>query len=262
MQPYALSSNDAALLDGQPEQDFSIAYFGNHADAENFVNQLPDNYNLTAGSVTIYANIKQLIGGCSAIVPITLVAFEKPTGIVPNDLTACDGWVRDGRAMFDLRDQAEDILATQAEGCTVKFYISHADAESQHNPIAAAYTNEIADQMIYARITNSGGCYKIVAFRLIVGKCVNTEDYDIFPKFFTPNGDGYNDTWQIKSDLGTPSYKIEIFDRYGRLIKVITDSDNLWNGTYAGRDLPSDDYWFILSGENLHEHRGHFSLKR
>ncbi|WP_152611402.1 T9SS type B sorting domain-containing protein, partial [Psychroserpens mesophilus] len=40
-----------------------------------------------------------------------------------------------------------------------------------------------------------------------------------YPKYFTPNGDGYNDTWNIKGIAEQPSAKIYIFDRYGKLLK-------------------------------------------
>jgi gliding motility-associated-like protein len=262
-QPYALSSNDVALLNGQSPDDYSVIYFATEADAANLTNQLADNYILTAGSVTIYANIKSLSpGGCSAIAHFVLTAFEKPTAIATADLNACDGLVRDGRAEFDLDAKTDEILATQPANCAVKFYASEADAENQQHQISGLYTNETSDQSVYARINSAGGCYKIIAFNLVVTKCSNPDDFDIFPKFFTPNGDGYNDSWKTKASIGTPAFKIEIFDRYGRLLKTIIESDLDWNGTYAGKDLPSDDYWFVLSGENIQEYRGHFSLKR
>lgn len=262
-QDYALSSNTAALLSGQSPTDFSVAYFESLADAQTYSNPLADNYTLTAGSVTLYASIKSLApGGCSAIAHFTLTAFEKPVAVTPSDLTACDGLIRDARAIFDLDAQTAEILSGQPANCTVKYYESEDDAQNQDNPVSGDYTNTSANQTLYARITGAGGCHEIVSFKLLVEKCNDNADYDIFPKFFTPNGDGYNDAWEVKASIGTPQYKIQIFDRYGRLLKTITETDNNWDGTFSGRDLPSDDYWFVLSGENIEEYRGHFSLKR
>jgi gliding motility-associated-like protein len=261
-QMHMLSSNTVALLGNQPANQFTVAYFATLTDAEHCTNPLDNNYLLTAGSTTIYANIKSIVGGCSTIVHFVLTAFEKPNDSDTNDLSACDGLLRDGRATFDLDAKADEILAAQPAGCTVKFYTSQADAENQYNPIFGNYTNETESQTIYAHIKNGGDCSKIVGFNLLVNKCSNPEDFDIFPKFFTPNGDGFNDQWQTKASVGTPEFKIEIFDRYGRLLKTITETDNQWNGTYSGRDLPSDDYWFVLSGAQIQEYRGHFSLKR
>jgi gliding motility-associated-like protein len=84
------------------------------------------------------------------------------------------------------------------------------------------------------------------------------------PKFFTPNGDGYNDYWNVKgvsSDFNSNS-SIIIFDRYGKLIKQITTSSPGWDGTMNGHPLPSDDYWYMIKLEDGREAKGHFSLKR
>mgnify|MGYP003891630985 FL=1 len=39
-----------------------------------------------------------------------------------------------------------------------------------------------------------------------------------YPKFFTPNGDGINETWYIKNQQLEPDFKVYIYDRYGKLI--------------------------------------------
>lgn len=82
------------------------------------------------------------------------------------------------------------------------------------------------------------------------------------PKFFTPNGDGYNDYWRIKLSEYEPHFIIKIFDRYGKLLKVLTTNNIGWDGTFNGQPLPATDYWFTVTRENGKEHRGHFTLKR
>ncbi|WP_281297393.1 T9SS type B sorting domain-containing protein [Flavobacterium limnophilum] len=85
------------------------------------------------------------------------------------------------------------------------------------------------------------------------------------PKFFTPNGDGYNDYWSIKGVNATFNSKsiIYIFNRYGKLLKQWVPSLNQgWDGTFNGVPLPADDYWFTLKLEDGREAKGHFSLKR
>lgn len=85
-----------------------------------------------------------------------------------------------------------------------------------------------------------------------------------FPKFFTPNGDGYNDTWKIKNleKRGLENSKIYIFDRYGKLLKEISPEGNGWDGTFNEKPLPSGDYWFVLKLTNGKIVKSHFSLKR
>lgn len=88
-----------------------------------------------------------------------------------------------------------------------------------------------------------------------------------YPRFFTPNNDGFNDTWNInryQSALGQAS--INIFDRFGKLIHIIKSENQGWDGKYNGIELPSSDYWFTidyLNNENIKQtFKAHFSLKR
>ncbi|MET0759218.1 MAG: T9SS type B sorting domain-containing protein [Flavobacterium sp.] len=83
----------------------------------------------------------------------------------------------------------------------------------------------------------------------------------MYPKFFTPNGDIYNDTWAIKFSYFEPGLKVNIFDRYGKLLKTLNNNTS-WDGKYNGNELPSSDYWFVVTRENGKEYRGHFTLKR
>jgi gliding motility-associated-like protein len=79
-----------------------------------------------------------------------------------------------------------------------------------------------------------------------------------YPKFFTPNDDGYNDEWSIRFSETEPNLFIKIFDRYGKLLSTLLS----WNGKFEGKPLPSDDYWFVVTRENGKEYKGHFTLKR
>nr|WP_294781513.1 T9SS type B sorting domain-containing protein [uncultured Flavobacterium sp.] len=83
-----------------------------------------------------------------------------------------------------------------------------------------------------------------------------------YPRFFTPNGDGYNDLWFIKNSDLLPDYMITIFDRYGKLLKQMDQNSAGWTGIFNGQLLPSDDYWFTLTFVDGKKVKGHFSLKR
>jgi gliding motility-associated-like protein len=65
---------------------------------------------------------------------------------------------------------------------------------------------------------------------------------------FTPNGDGYNDTWEIKNIELYPEATVEIFNRWGELMyRSDKGYDNPWDGTYKGRELPIDSYHFVIN---------------
>ncbi|MEO9891196.1 T9SS type B sorting domain-containing protein [Aurantibacter sp.] len=84
-----------------------------------------------------------------------------------------------------------------------------------------------------------------------------------FPNFFTPNGDGVNDTWQVTGlDNNVAETSINIYDRYGKLVKQINTNDIGWDGSMGGALLPSSDYWFRVSLNNGQIYQGHFTLKR
>jgi gliding motility-associated-like protein len=87
-----------------------------------------------------------------------------------------------------------------------------------------------------------------------------------YPKFFTPNNDGYNDTWNIDGLKPDQKGQISVFDRYGKLLKQFSAHSIGWDGTYNGAPLPSTDYWFVIDYQtasgNERTFKAHFSLKR
>lgn len=85
-----------------------------------------------------------------------------------------------------------------------------------------------------------------------------------FPKYFTPNNDGFNDFWQVygvdqefNSDIN-----IKIFDRYGKLLATINPLGSGWDGTFNGNPLPTNDYWYKATLADGTSFSGHFTLKR
>ena len=81
-----------------------------------------------------------------------------------------------------------------------------------------------------------------------------------YPRFFTPNGDSYNDFWRIENL--DQNYTISIFNRYGMLLKTLSGNNVGWDGIFNGSALPASDYWFVLKFEEGKTVKGHFTLKR
>lgn len=107
-----------------------------------------------------------------------------------------------------------------------------------------------------------GGMHTIFA-REINGCGILEEHFVIidYPRFFTPNADGVNDTWQLIG-LSDEQYTLNIFNRYGKLVMQLSTTSPKWNGTYNAQLLPSSDYWFKVYFESGQIQTGHFSLKR
>ena len=83
-----------------------------------------------------------------------------------------------------------------------------------------------------------------------------------YQKFFTPNGDGVNDYWNIIGGERYPNALITLYDRYGKLLKQLAPQSPGWNGDYLGSPMPADEYWFKFEYDNGKMVNGHFSLKR
>ena len=104
-------------------------------------------------------------------------------------------------------------------------------------------------------VKETNGCTELTATISIIG----------YPTFFTPNGDGIHDTWNLIGLQNQPNAKIYIFDRYGKLIKQMSASGIGWDGTYNGQPLPTTDYWFTVDyfEEGASKFfKSHFSMKR
>jgi len=110
---------------------------------------------------------------------------------------------------------------------------------------------EAGDYMVYVK--NEYDC-------LVYSEAVYLLNY---PKFFTPNNDGFNDYWNIDFLEKEPQTEIHIFDRYGKLIKRLTPLSQGWDGTFNGQLLATSDYWFVLHIPGKDKtYKGHFTLKR
>ncbi|WP_396596702.1 T9SS type B sorting domain-containing protein [Dokdonia sp. R86516] len=85
-----------------------------------------------------------------------------------------------------------------------------------------------------------------------------------FPKYFTPNGDGINDTWQVRGAVvnGETVTSIEIYDRFGKLLKTITPYERGWDGSYRGKMLFNGGFWYKANTLSNATFTGYFALKR
>ncbi|WP_395060608.1 choice-of-anchor L domain-containing protein [Flavobacterium sp.] len=148
----------------------------------------------------------------------------------------------------DLTGNNNNITITYTDnGGDYEFSIDgkiYQDSPQFYNVLAGEYTISVRDK---------NGCLPTPF------KTIYVLDY---PKFFTPNGDGINDTWVIKNIKTKPNSTINIFDRFGKLLKQIDSNSPGWNGTYNGINLPSGDYWFVLTLFNNKTVKSHFTLKR
>jgi gliding motility-associated-like protein len=169
--------------------------------------------------------------------------------------------IQSGQAVFVSVSQSGDFNPNPSITITVEGYGDYW-FQLDNGPIlnnGGVFTNVsggLHTVYVYDRKTDNPSCGYIII-----------EDIRIidYPKFVTPNQDGYNDIWNITALSNQPEANINIFDRFGKLIANIKPSGPGWDGTYNGNLLPASDYWFVLSyqedGQSM-EFRSHFALKR
>ena len=122
-------------------------------------------------------------------------------------------------------------------------------------------------------IYNDTGVYNIVLAVSSLNNCVDTTNHFIritpvtsiyIPNTFTPNGDGYNDTFIYNGfGIDESTAQFSIFDRWGALV-YYTEKGIPWNGTYKNEIVPLDTYIYKFYCRDIlgkpHEHIGHITL--
>jgi gliding motility-associated-like protein len=201
--------------------------------ASEFSTNTPGNYTLTVTDLSIFS--------C----PSDPVPFTVSESLPPRSVTyATDGWFTD--------NQTITVTAIPSSGDGSNFLYSLDGNSPQTSNIftnVGPGTHEIS-------VSDANGCGSTIPISF---KLINS------PKFFTPNGDGYNDTWNISEMPDQDNLKLFIFDRYGKLLKQLFPNGPGWDGKLNGYPLPADDYWFSISyveGGVIKDFRSHFSLKR
>ena len=97
------------------------------------------------------------------------------------------------------------------------------------------------------------------------GSCITSQQVAIFfiPTLFTPNDDGVNDTWNIKGLEIYPYSKVEIYDRYGKMIySNRINGFEVWDGKdNKNQKVATQDYWYIIYVSNGDKLTGHVTVK-
>jgi gliding motility-associated-like protein len=174
------------------------------------------------------------------------------------------------------------VLVRQSEPPTVAYQVTNAFTDNQIITVyAQGVTSPDLNNGNYVYSIDGGAFQTSNVFEnvgagehtIVVHDTLGCEDVTIiasvinYPKFFTPNGDNHNDTWNIIGLHDQLKAKIYIFDRYGKLLKQLSPSNESdgWDGTYNGRPLPSTDYWFTveyIENNQTKVFKSHFALKR
>lgn len=219
---------NAGVLDVTTIADFTYQWFLNGVLIPN-----ETNYDLTVNTEGIYTVTVTNNLNCSRTRTLTVTASNTAT---VNTIE-----------VSDLSNENSIVVLVSGQG-DYQYSLddeTYQNSNEFYNLIPGVYT-------VYIRDKN--GCGTVQEEVSILG----------IPKYFTPNGDGFNDFWNIKGVTLSNNNEalIYIFDRFGKLLKQISPIGQGWDGSYNGEMLPSEDYWYTVKLEDNRIFKGHFCLKR
>lgn len=246
IQDYEICEGNDVKLELDADGDYTYKWSPNNGLSDNTIQQPTAS---PKQDITYTVEIETLLKTCSATKETKVTVHPKPV-IVSIEET-------------DVR-QITAVADDQTQWPT--FRVDDIDNTYENSPVVISGI-PIGYHRLY--ITNEWGCE-------------NSDTFEISPipvipkKFFSPNGEGDPETerWTVEGLDAYTSWIVEIFDRYGRrLYEYRTGSFSEtandpttwlgWDGNYNGHQMPSDDYWYLITVEEIRkQYTGHFTLKR
>lgn len=251
--PICIDSDTGTVTPGYVTSGYSSLYytFDWQDSTGATVSTSPNFTTTTPGDYTLYikTNVNGLTMCDSDPIPFTMIQSGKPQDV---QIDVTTGYFSDNQTVV--------VTVTPIPGTVGEFLYSIDGSDPVPSVPANATTftfTGVTEGWHEITVIDPNGCGS-AAFPIAVQTVYN-------PKYFTPNGDGINDTYRIPGLASQVGATITIYDRYGKLLKTVTTDGPGWDGTFNGNPLPADDYWFIVNYvENgvPREYRSHFSLVR
>ena len=224
--------------------------------------------------------------------PITYATDDSTVATIINGLVHITGTgtvnitaSQAGDATYSVATSVKQVLTVNKAPLTIK-----ADDQSRQtgeaNPVlTATYTGFVYGESVAqlttlpvlntsATITSPAGTYPITISGATATNYIITEQPGTLtvtpahpavtiPNAFTPNGDGFNDLWNIKSIESYPKCIVSIYNRYGNLIYQSRGYARSWDGTYNGSPVPTGTYYYIIDlGDNSNKLSGYVAVIR
>lgn len=92
----------------------------------------------------------------------------------------------------------------------------------------------------YVLTVTNGDCQAFDEVTVVVNELV--DPYNTF----TPNGDGINDTWEIRNIEDYPDARVTVYSRWGQRVFTSTGYNAPWDGTNRGLALPAATYYYVI----------------
>ncbi len=303
---FNLSEKISEILNGRNPDEYEIKFYPTKEDAENETNEINEEYtNPNAFTDSIWYKITNKEQGCVNYGEIKLEVHPLPEIAMNTEYFLCRGgsininapsgfdqyiW-SDGQTGQSITVDKEGSLKLEVidpNGCSnsIDIRIKESDVpdkvdveihDFQENNYIVVNAEGIGDYEYSIDNVNyrenkviehlDPGAYTVyIRDKNACGIVTKTIDIIDAPRFFTPNGDGYNDYWQAYHLRTMAGSYIHIYDRYGKLLKVLLPTEQGWDGTFEGNPLPATDYWYVVfikqQDGSFRKAKGHFTLKR
>jgi gliding motility-associated-like protein len=166
--------------------------------------------------------------GCTAIDTLEIIGSTQPLIIDPHVLDEICDTTKDGSIELNVLNAAEPVTFIWEDGNT---------SQNRYSLTKGIYKVTIADAF---------GCKLDTMFNIRTF-CELTEA-DFIPDVFSPNSDGFNDTWNVEMLERFPLHSVKIFNRWGHLIWTSPPGGFIsWDGTNQdNKEMPIGAYFYTI----------------
>ena len=231
VESFDLDSHSVNILDGQDDTIFTVTYYETEADAQAGTNALSSPYENIANPQTIYVRVESNEAtDCFTVTDFDLIVNDIPYTTFDGSITyeVCP----DATIPIDVTAIAENYTSSEV---SINWYQDDVLISGQNSltlPVLTegTYTIEVT--------FNATGCVGTAdVFVVELENCV-------IPQGISPNGDGYNDSFDLSSyDV----HSLEIYNRHGALVYSKTNYTNEWVGQSDNGDkLPVGTYFYVM----------------
>jgi len=124
------------------------------------------------------------------------------------------------------------------------------------NPVSSVSNLSTGDNIMLWIVSNAGCPADTARVTIKVGDL-------LIPTLITPNGDQYNEYFEIRGLSSIGKSELIIFDRRGAEVFKSSDYGNNWNGVdYNENPLPNDTYFFVLNSSKGRIVKGYIVIRR
>jgi gliding motility-associated-like protein len=166
--------------------------------------------------------------GCTYTTSFQIIVYPRPTVTLPAEYIVLEGGQITISATIKVESGGFSYKWTPSVGLS---------SDKVINPVVTVTT----DTRYTLTVIPDNTCATVVQTIIKVLKI------PVIPNAFTPNGDGINDTWEIKYLSSYPNVTVEIFNRYGNKVFFSNGYVTPWDGRFNGGDLPVGTYYYIIS---------------